>query len=333
MKKKIGCLGLGAWGFCIATHLARNPNHEVIGWTTKPDLAAQLEKTREHPIFPGHHPKGNLSFTTDLHHALDGIDLLVESVTSAGVRPVFEQVRSLGMPTCPIVITSKGIEQNSEKILPEVILEVLGQEFKNYIGVLSGPSFAQEVIKQLPTSIVASGYLEETIKFIAEAFTTPYFRVYPNHDLLGVCLGGALKNPIAIACGIADKFGNSAKAALMTRGLHEINKLAVALGSKPETMIGLAGMGDLCLTCFSSMSRNFRFGTLLAQGMNAEQAIEKIGMVVEGAYTCVSALQLGRHYKISLPIMEAVSKIIEGKILPENAVTALMQRPIKVESL
>lgn len=335
MKKKIGYLGIGAWGYCLASLLATKSHHEVICWTTKADLAERLTTTREHPLLPGHPAPKNMTFTTDMSQALDGVDMVVESVTSAGLRPVFEQVRSLGLPLCPIVITSKGIEQDTEEILPEVALEVLGIEFKDFIGVISGPSFAQEVIKPLPTSIVASGYSDSVIQAICDTFSTPYFRVYPNDDILGVAFGGALKNPIAIACGISDGLGlgHSTKAALITRGLHEIRKLAVARGCQQETINGLAGMGDLCLTCTSALSRNFRFGMMLAQGMTADQARSKIGMVVEGAYTSVSALQLGRHYDISLPIIEMVNRIIDGEIRPADAVGELMKRPVKQEYL
>lgn len=332
---KIGYLGIGAWGFCVASLLASKPEHELVCWTTKPDLAEKLNSTREHPLLPGHPAPLNMRFTTDMSEALSEAEMVVESVTSAGLRPVFEQVRSLGLPICPIVITSKGIEQDTEEILPEVALEVLGLQFKDYIGVISGPSFAQEVIKPLPTSIVASGYSISVIETICDTFTTPYFRVYPNDDILGVAFGGALKNPIAIACGISDGLGlgHSTKAALITRGLHEIRKLAVARGCQPETINGLAGMGDLCLTCTSALSRNFRFGMMLAQGMDADSARKKIGMVVEGAYTCVSALQLGKHYEINLPIIGTVQGIIEGSIRPADAVAALMQRPVKAEYL
>ena len=173
------------------------------------------------------------------------------------------------------------------------------------------------------------------IQTVCETFTTPSFRIYPNNDILGVAFGGALKNIIAIACGISEglALGCSSKAALMTRGLHEIRKLAVAFGCKPETLNGLAGMGDLCLTCSSTMSRNFRFGMLLAQGVSAEQARKRIGMVVEGAYTCVSALQLSKQCKVALPIAEAVSQIIYHGMPPIDAVGALMQRTIKEEHL
>ena len=332
---KIGYLGMGAWGYCLATLLASKQNYEVICWTTKPELAEQLEKNREHPLLSGVKSTGKMTFTTDMSKAIHNVDVIVESVTSAGLRPVFEQVKSLRISPCPIVITSKGIEQDSESILPEVAIEVLGDAFRPLIGVLTGPSFAQEVIRGLPTSVVGSAYSLQTLQYICEIFTTPNFRVYPNTDMLGVAYGGALKNIIAIACGISDglSLGWSSRAALMTRGLHEIRKLAVARGCKPETINGLAGMGDLCLTCSSPMSRNFRFGTLLAQGLKSDEAQKAIGMVVEGAYTCVSALQLSQHYNISMPITEAVYSIIRNQIHPKEAVRALMQRSIKEEHL
>lgn len=332
---KIGYLGMGAWGYCLASLLAAKGDDELVCWTTKPDLAQHLTETREHPLLPGHRSKGKMIFTTDMAYVLHDASMIIESVTSAGLRPVFEQVRSLGLPLCPIIITSKGIEQDTGRILPEVVIEVLGEEFRPLIGFLSGPSFAQEVIRGLPTSVVGTGFSPEVIQTVCETFATPTFRIYPNTDILGVGFGGALKNIIAIACGISEglALGSSSKAALMTRGLHEIRKLAVACGCKPETINGLAGMGDLCLTCSSTMSRNFRFGILLAQGVPTETAQKRIGMVVEGAYTCVSALQLSRQYQIDLPIAEAVYQIIYRSLRPIDAVSALMQRTIKEEHL
>ncbi len=333
--KKIGYLGMGAWGFCLASLLAAKEDHELVCWTTKPDLAKQLTNTREHPLLPGHRTKGHISFTTDMVKVLDHADMIVESVTSAGLRSVFEQVRSLGLPSCPIVITSKGIEQDTGRILPEVVLEVLGNDFRPLIGCLSGPGFAQEVIHGLPTSLVCSAYSNEALQFICDVFMTPTFRIYPNLDILGTAFGGALKNIIAIACGISEglSLGCSSKAALMTRGLHEIRKLAVACGCKQETINGLAGMGDLFLTCSSPMSRNFRFGMLLAQGISFKEALKRIGMVVEGVYTSVSALQLGKQHQIELPIAETVYQIIYHGMRPIDAVSFLMQRTIKEEHL
>lgn len=332
---KIGYLGMGAWGYCLASLLATKLGYELVCWTTKPELAVHLSQTREHPLLPGHRSTGKMSFTTNMAEVLEKADLIVESVTSAGIRPVFEQVKSLGIPQCPIVLTSKGIEQDTGKILPEVVIEILGDLFRPYVGILSGPSFAQEVIKGLPTSVVGTGYTNETIHTICETFSTPLFRIYPNKDLLGVALAGALKNPIAIACGIADELqlGNSCRAAVITRGLHEIRKLAVLKGCRPETINGLAGMGDLFMTCSASMSRNFRFGNLLARGLSKEEALKEIGMVVEGAYTCVSALQLSKQHHVDMPITQTVYDIIKENLRPEEAVKILMQRVVKEEHL
>lgn len=329
---KIGYLGAGSWGFCLASLLA-SKGHTVIVWTTKPQLAEKLNRERTHPLLPPVEASPNLRVTTSLEEALEGIDLLIESVTSAGLRPVFEQVKALGIPKCPIVITSKGIEQNTGLILPEVVIQVLGEKARKQVGMLSGPGYAEEVIRGLPTSVVAAAYTPQVTHLICETFTTQAFRVYRNPDIQGVAFGGSLKNIIAIACGIAEglKLGSSAKAALITRGLHEIRKLAVACGCKADTLNGLSGMGDLSMTCSSSISRNFRFGLLIAAGKTPQEAQEQIKMVVEGVYTAVSALQLSKQHKIPMPITEMVYKIIYEHLAPLEAVKMLMQRPVKEE--
>jgi glycerol-3-phosphate dehydrogenase (NAD(P)+) len=331
---KIGYLGIGAWGYCLA-HLLASKGYKVVSWSIDKDLVDHLEEKREHPKMLGHAAPPSLSFTTDLKEVLTGKDLIVEGVTSAGIRQVFQNVKKTHMPKCPIVLTSKGIEQNTGLLLSEVLLEVLGEESRDQIGCLSGPSLAEEVLRGLPTSVVCSAYNPSVMGIIHEAFSTPTFRVYPNPDINGVELGGALKNIIAIACGAADGlgFGDNAKAALMTRGLHEIRKLATLKGGKPETFNGLAGMGDLCVTCLSTLSRNYRFGNLIAGGMPADQAKEKIGMVVEGAYTCLSAIQLSRKAGIELPITEAIYRVLYEEMSPHNAVKLLLQRITKEESI
>jgi len=331
---KICYLGTGSWGFCLG-HLLASKGYDVVSWTTNPGLCQQLNQTRIHPRFPKHPAPKNSSFTTDLAKALDGADVIVESVTASGLRPVCEKLLDLKIKPCLFVLTSKGIEQNSELILPDVVVDVLGEDFRSFVGSISGPSYAQEVIQQLPTTVVASAYDTDTISKICDLFTTPRFRVYPNQDVIGVAYGGALKNIIAIACGIADglNFGYSTKAAIMTRGLHEMGKLAVAKGCKKETLQGLSGMGDVCLTCSSSMSRNFRFGQLLAEGRTAEQALQEIGMVVEGAYTCVTALQISKELDIPMPITETVYQILYEHLNLTEAVARLMSRTIKEEHL
>lgn len=332
---KIGFLGAGSWGFCLTSLLA-NKGYKIISWTTKAALAQQLNQTGRHPFFKEHQLKGDVTFTTDLSAVVHGhIDLLIESVTSAGIRPVFEQIKTLGMPPCPIILSSKGIEQNTGFILPEVLIEILGTEFRELIGMISGPSFAAEVIQGLPTSVVGTGLSFAMIKLVCETFGCHSFRVYPNADFYGVAYGGALKNIIAIACGIAEglSLGASARAALITRGLHEMRKLALAKGCRQETLSGLSGMGDFVLTCNSMLSRNFRYGFLLAQGRSPAEAEKEIGMVVEGAYTALSALQLGKSFQVPLPITEMVYAIMHSHIQPHEAVVALMQRTIKEENL
>ncbi len=331
---KIGVLGAGTWGFSLASLLA-SKGFSVHCWTRKAEFADQLNASGEHPKLPKQGLSGKLVFTTDLGDVLDHAEFLVEAITSSGMRPVFEQVKALGCPDCPIVITSKGIEQETGLILPEVAIEVLGEDKRHLIGALSGPGYAQEVIQGLPTSVVGTAFEQDVMFNICNTFASETFRVYPNADIRGVAFGGALKNCIAIACGVSDGlgFGTSAKAALMTRGLHEIRKLGVALGCRAETFYGLAGMGDVFLTCSSLMSRNFRFGHLIAQGRSIEQAREEIGMVVEGAYTCFSALQLGEQTGIPLPITNNVVDIITGELKPENSAAVLMKRSIKEEHL
>jgi glycerol-3-phosphate dehydrogenase (NAD(P)+) len=331
---KIGFLGAGTWGYCLASLLA-SKGYETITWTRDAELAKHLNEGKEHPFLKGHSALPNMKFTTDLSQAVTNVDLIVEAVTSAGIRPVFNKIKEITTPDCPIIIASKGIEQNTGLILPNVLIEVLGTEIKNQIAMLSGPGYAEEVTKGLPTSVVITAFDPELMVILCDIFTTSTFRVYPNSDILGVAYGGALKNIIAIACGIADglKLGNSTKAAIMTRGLHEIRKLAVAQGCKADTLNGLSGLGDLCLTCSSLISRNCRFGNLLAQGLSPQEAQQKIGMVVEGAYTCVSALQLSKQLDIPMPITEMVHRIIYEGFSIQKAVQMLMDRAIKEEHL
>lgn len=330
----IGYLGAGTWGFCLSSLLA-SKGHRLILWTQREEFARELSKTRQHPKLANYKAEEGVEFTSDLKRAISGVDMLIESVTSMGIRPVFEQVVAFGSVQCPIVITSKGIEQNSGLLLPEVVAEVLGPSHRKWIGCLTGPSHAEEVIQKLPTSIVCSAYDNDIMHKIHDVFSTPFFRIYPNSDINGVVFGGAMKNIIAIACGISDGlgFGDNTKAALMTRGLHEIRKLSVTKGAKPETLNGLAGLGDLCVTCLSKLSRNYSFGHLIAEGLTPQAAKERIGMVVEGSFTCVSALQLARAARIEVPITQAIYSILYEGLGPRDAVKSLLQRAIKEEHL
>ncbi|QVL57642.1 MAG: NAD(P)-dependent glycerol-3-phosphate dehydrogenase [Simkaniaceae bacterium] len=331
---KIGYLGAGAWGFCLANLLAEK-GYEVKLWTGNMPLAEVLKRGESHPKLRDHQAEENLVLTTDLSEAIADADLIIESVTSKGLRPVLKLVKETGLPIAPIVLTSKGIEQGTGLLMSEVALEVMGENFRDQIGCLSGPSLANEVMKKLPTSVVASAYNHDLMMQICEAFTTSYFRVYPNDDMRGVSFGGAMKNIVAIACAISDGlgYGENTKAALMTRGLHEIRKLGEAIGCSSDTLNGLSGLGDLCATCLSTLSRNYIFGKLLAEGLTPDQAREKIGMVVEGAYTCVSALELSKKTGVDMPITKAVHEIIYEGINPKEAVGALLLREVKQEHL
>lgn len=328
---KIAYLGAGTWGFALASILAIN-GHQVTVWTREKSFADLLQKTRVHPKLPGFSMPENVEFTSDLKKTLEGAEAIVESVTSSGIRSVFEKI---GPVRIPIILTSKGIEQGTGFLLPEVVSDVLKEPQCPYVGVLSGPSHAEEVIENKPTSVVCSAYDPKVTKLICELFTTPTFRIYPNEDIHGVCFGAAMKNIIAIACGISDGLTDSAnaKAALMTRGLHEMRKLCVVKNAKPETLNGLSGMGDLCVTCMSTLSRNYRFGKYIAEGNTPEHARERIGMAVEGIYTCVSALELGKKYNIPIPVTEATNAIIFKGLDPKVAVKGLLTRAVKDEHL
>lgn len=331
---KVAYLGAGTWGFALASLLAGN-GHEVVVWSSNPAHADLLQKTRQHPKLSAYKAPDSVRFTSNLAEALDGADVIIESVTSAGVRPVFEKVIALGPIRVPVILTSKGIEQGSGLLLPEVVADILKEPKSPLIGALSGPSHAEEVIHNKPTSVVSAAYDIEIAKLICTLFTTPTFRIYPNADLHGVCFGGAMKNIIAIACGISDGLTGSdnAKAALMTRGLHEMRKLCAVKDCKPETLNGLSGMGDLCVTCLSSHSRNSRFGKLIAEGFSPEGARQKIGMAVEGVYTCVSARELGRKYGIPIPVTEVTYAILYEGLDPREAVKSLLTRTVKEEHL
>lgn len=331
---QIAYLGLGAWGFTLA-HLLASKGYKVVGWTNQQATIDAVAEKGCHPFFPDVQASKNLVLTKDLSEALKGADMIVESVTLAGIRPVFDLVKEVGIPDVPIVFTSKGIEQETGLLSSDIVSELLGTKSLEKMGSISGPSYADDVVRSRPTSVVASARSKKIISLITEAFTTKTFRVYPNSDTIGVAYGGALKNIIAIACGACNglSLGESAKAALMTRGLHEMCKLAVAAGANRETLYGLSGMGDLCVTCASTTSRNFRFGKRLAEGAKPEEIKKEIGMVVEGAYTAVSALQISKKLGVSMPIAEGVFAAIYKDVNPLEVMHALMGRDIKEEHL
>lgn len=328
---QIAYLGAGTWGFCLARHLARK-GYAVRLWDRSEARVAAMQASRQHPRLAGSLAPENLLLSSQLEMVLDGATHIIESVTSAGVRPVFAEVARL-CPKVPIVLTSKGIEQNTQCLTSDIVEELLGIGYP--VASVSGPSYAEEVVQELPTAVVAASGSLQLAKEIAALFATPFFRVYPNTDLRGVELGGAMKNVMAIASGISDGlgFGVNARAALITRGLHEMKKLAEAMGCASDTLNGLAGLGDLCLTCMSPLSRNYKMGLLLASGLSAEVAREKIGVVCEGAYTARSASALAKTYSIDLPIAAIVYRILYENLPATEGASLLMNRQVKLETL
>ena len=331
---KIAVCGLGTWGFALARHLALL-GHKITGWDYNTDLCQKLKKGEDHPhLF--HSLRGlPITVTETLEENIQSAELIVESVTMKGMRSLFTNLKPVLKPDVPVVLTSKGIEQKTHKLGPQIALEVMGEAFLQQLGVLSGPSFAEEVANKKPTAVSLGVQNKELHKPILDAFLSSYFRVYPNKDILGVAFGGAMKNVIAVACGVAHglDLGTGASAALVTRGLHEMVKLAVPFGCHTNTLYGLSGLGDLYLTCSSPLSRNFRFGNLLSEGLGKEEAEKKIGMVVEGANTCFAALEAAKEHKVQMPITECVVKLINKEIAPDMVVETLMKRHIKEEHL
>jgi glycerol-3-phosphate dehydrogenase (NAD(P)+) len=309
---KIAYFGSGVWAFALANVLAQN-GHKVVMWSIEKEVLSFLKEHKRHPRMEEFLAHENITYTESIDEAMKEASMIVEGVTGGGVRAVFTSIKDR-LPQVPIVLTSKGIEQKTGMLLTNVLIDVVGKEHKKYIGCLSGPSLALEVLQKMPTFVIASAFSEEVMKNITNAFNGNYFRVFMNPDIRGVEFGGAMKNIVAICCGISDGlgYGNNAKAAIMTMGLQEISHLALKLGYEQETLNGLSGMGDLCLTCMSKQSRNHRLGVLLAEGHTFNQAKEIIGMATEGAYTIVSALQLAKEHEIALPLTQATYDVLQG---------------------
>ena len=326
---KITVLGSGTWGTALSVLLLKN-GHNVVLWSFMEEEAEKLRSERVHPSLPGSMIPDELSITSDAGEALKDASLIVMAVPSTATRETAEKIKPLVKPDQPIVVVSKGIEEKTLFVQTEIIEDVIpGVK----TAVLSGPSHAEEVIKSLPTVVVAGSRDRKLALFIQETFMNPDFRVYESSDVKGIELGGSLKNVIALAAGMSDGlgYGDNAKAALITRGVHEMSTLAVACGANPETLSGLTGIGDLIVTCDSMHSRNRRAGILMGQGKTMEEATKEVKMVVEGVYSAKAALALGKKYYVTLPIMEAVNKVLFDGLPCRDAVYALMCRERKSE--
>ena len=328
---KISVLGSGSWGLALAL-LLHNNGHEVLLWSARPENARKLREKRENPDrLPGVRLPGESDVMTDMERALKDVDVTVLAVASPYIRSTAHKMAPFVCKDQKIVNVAKGIEEKTLKTLSEVIEEEIPQ---GNVAVLSGPSHAEEVGRGLPTTCVISAHSQETAEYLQSIFMSPVFRVYTTPDILGVELGGALKNVIALAAGTADGlgYGDNTKAALITRGITEIGRLGKKMGAQMETFYGLSGIGDLIVTCASKHSRNRKAGYLIGQGYTMEEAMKEVQMVVEGVYSARAARELAEKYEVEMPIITEVNRVLfEGKSAAE-AVMDLMLRDKKVET-
>ena len=326
----IGVLGAGTWGTALARMLAVN-GHNVTMWSALPQELIELKNTRKHKNLPGCTLPESISYTPDIHEICQGRDILLFAVPSPYVRTTARACLPHLAPFQVIVDVAKGIEAGSLMTMSQVIQsEVDSQPGLQGVRVvaLSGPTHAEEVALDLPTAIVASSEDMAAADKAQDIFMNPNFRVYTNNDVIGVELGGAVKNIIALGCGIACGlgYGDNARAALITRGAAEISRLAPVCGGSSGTIAGLAGIGDLIVTCTSVHSRNFRAGVLMGQGKTSEQAVAEVGMVVEGLNALPGVKALAAKYHVEMPIVNMVDAIVSGHVPVRDAVDKLMGR-------
>jgi glycerol-3-phosphate dehydrogenase (NAD(P)+) len=333
MAEKIGVIGAGAWGTALSLLLA-DKGHEVTLWMYEKDLAEETDKTRENRVYlPGYQLPESLKITSSLETAVAGKTLVLSVVPSHTARTVTKQLVPFLSQEVIIASASKGIEIDTLMPLSEVFRDVLPKEFHNRLCFLSGPSFAKEVARKMPTAVALASYDPIIGKSAQAIFSNEYFRVYTNPDVLGVELAGSLKNVVAIAAGVLEGmgYGYNTMAALLTRGLAEMARLGVAMGASSQTFSGLAGMGDLVLTCTGGLSRNRTLGTRLGKGEKLSEILSNTKTVAEGVKTAKAARELAKKYNVDMPIVDEVYNILyEGKD-PKRAVKDLMKRELKEE--
>ena len=328
---RIGILGAGSWGTALAILLHDN-GHDVTVWSIHEEEVETLNTTRRHERkLPGVEIPEGIVFTTDMKETMSDKDVCVLAVPSPFIRSTCQKMKQYVRAGQIIVNVAKGIEENTLYTLTDIIEEELPYADA---CVLSGPSHAEEVSRRLPTTCVVSSRTRKTAEYLRSVFVSPVFRVYISPDMLGIELGGALKNVIALAAGTADGlgYGDNTKAALSTRGIAEIARLGIKMGGKPETFYGLTGIGDLIVTCASMHSRNRKAGYLMGRGYTMEEAMKEVQMVVEGVYSAKAALELSRKYQVEMPIVEQVNKVLFENKNAEEAVKELMLRDKKIES-
>lgn len=328
---KVSVLGAGSWGTALSLLLCKN-GHEVTLWSALEDEARMLCEKREHESkLPGVRLPEDMKITADLEDSLQDPDVAVLAVPSPFTRSTAHRMASFVKKGQIIVNVAKGVEEHTLMTLSEIISEEIPQAD---VCVLSGPSHAEEVGKGLPTTCVVSAEKRETAEYLQGIFMSPVFRVYTTPDILGVELGGALKNVIALAAGTADGlgYGDNTKAALITRGIAEISRLGTKMGARAETFYGLSGIGDLVVTCASVHSRNRKAGYLMGKGYTMQEAMDEVKMVVEGVYSARAAKSLAEKYQVEMPIIEEVNKVLFEDKPAADAVRDLMLRDKKVET-
>lgn len=329
--RKIGVLGAGSWGTALAILLANN-GHDVTVWSIDPEEVLMLNDYREQrDKLPGVMVPSTIVFTTDMEMALSEAEMVVCAVPSPFVRSTMKSASAYIKENAVVVDVAKGIEDKTYKTMTEIIKEECPQA---RTAILSGPSHAEEVGRGIPTTIVAGAREKEVAEYVQDVFMNDVFRVYTSPDVIGIELGGALKNVIALAAGAVDGlgYGDNTKAALMTRGISEISRLVVAMGGHIETLAGLSGIGDLIVTCTSKHSRNRNAGYLLGQGKSYQEAMDEVKMVVEGVYAAKAALELGKKYNVSMPIVEVVCAVLFEGADAKEIVGGLLGRDRTVES-
>src|SRR3989338_6870056 len=331
--EKICVLGAGSWGTTLANILAEK-GFDISLWVREEELYRIIRETRENAFFlPGIKLAQNITSTNSIEEAVKNRAVILCVIPSHGVRDIFAQVSKFLSKDAIIVNASKGIEQETLLTVSQILMRILPKAFHKNLSVLSGPTFAKEVSRKLPTAICVAANKKAVAEKVQQVFNTNYFRVYTNSDMIGVEISGALKNIIAIAAGISDglSLGMNARAALITRGLTEMARLGVSMGAGPATFAGLSGLGDLVLTCTGELSRNRSVGMLLGKGQKLPDILSEMRMVAEGIKTSEAAFDLAQENNIEMPITEQVYRVLYENKSPKDAVMELMTRRLKEE--
>ncbi|MES0490798.1 MAG: NAD(P)H-dependent glycerol-3-phosphate dehydrogenase [Leptospirales bacterium] len=331
---KIAIIGAGSFGTALGIALSGQVK-TVHLWSHSNDIVESITQKKQNAVYlPEIILPDNIIASSDLASVLDGAEYVLSVVPTQATREVWTKAKEFIRPDAKIVVASKGIEQKTHKLVSDIFIDLLGEQSKSRLFFLSGPSFAKELAAKKPTAITIAGYERAGIPEIQSIFSTRYFRIYGTTDVTGVELGGALKNVIAIATGISDglQMGNNTRAALITRGLAEIARLGKSMGADPLTFMGLAGLGDLVLTCTGDLSRNRSVGLKLASGQKIADILKSMRMVAEGVTTTQSAYELAQIKGIEMPITEAVYQILYNDKTPEEGWRMLVQREPRFES-